>query len=69
MRWLADRNAVDGTMVETVLQAAARRGDRGLYERLLAAMPRARDRRERRVAVRRARLVRRSRDRALARSR
>jgi alanyl aminopeptidase len=47
-RWLADRNAVDGTMVETVLQAAARRGDRGLYERLLAAIPAA-SRRERRA--------------------
>jgi alanyl aminopeptidase len=46
-RWLADRNALDGTMVDTVLQAAARRGDRGLYERLLAAIPAA-NRRERR---------------------
>jgi alanyl aminopeptidase len=47
-RWLADRNALDGTMVETVLQAAARRGDRGLYERLLATIPAA-SRRERRL--------------------
>jgi alanyl aminopeptidase len=46
-RWLEDRNAVDGTMVETVLQAAARRGDRGLFDRLLAAIPAA-PRRERR---------------------
>jgi alanyl aminopeptidase len=47
-RWLADRNAVDGTMVEAVLQAAARRGDRGLHESLLAAIPAA-NRRERRM--------------------
>ena len=35
-------------MVDAVLQAAARRGDRGLYERLLAAIPSA-NRRERRL--------------------
>jgi cytosol alanyl aminopeptidase len=46
-RWLDDRNAIDGTMVETVLQAAAQRGDRDLFDRLLAAIPAA-GRRERR---------------------
>jgi alanyl aminopeptidase len=47
LRWLDDRNAVDGTMVDSVLQAAARRGDRGLFDRMLAAIPAA-DWRERR---------------------
>src|SRR6185369_2477458 len=47
LRLLDDRNAVDGTMVETVLQVAARRGDRELFERMLAALPAA-GRRERR---------------------
>lgn len=47
LRWLADRSAVDGTMSEAVLQAAARRGDRTLFDRLVAAIPGA-DRRERR---------------------
>src|SRR4029077_15218581 len=49
MRELAERNVLDGTMVEAVLQAAARRGDRDLFERLVAAVPGARDRRERRA--------------------
>ena len=49
LRWLDDRAAIDGTMVETVLQAAARRGDRKLFDRLAAAVPGARDRRERRA--------------------
>jgi alanyl aminopeptidase len=48
LRWLGDRAAIDGTMVETVLQAAARRGDRELFERLAAAIPASGDRRERR---------------------
>ena len=48
LRWLEDRSAVDGTMVEAVLQAAARRGDRELFDRLAAAVARTSDRRERR---------------------
>ena len=40
-RWLEDRNAIDGTMVDTVLQAAARRGDRELFERMRAALAQA----------------------------
>jgi alanyl aminopeptidase len=46
LRWLGDRKRLDGTMVETVLQAAARRGDRELFERLRRRS--RRDRRERR---------------------
>lgn len=49
MRWLGDRNAIDGNMVETVLQAAARHGDRELFDRLTAAVPTTTDRRERRI--------------------
>ena len=49
MRELVERDALDGTMIEAVLQAAARRGDGELFERLVAAVPRARDRRERRA--------------------
>ena len=49
MRQLAERDTLDGTMVEAVLQAAARRGDRDLFERLVATVPGARDRRERRA--------------------
>jgi alanyl aminopeptidase len=45
--WLSVRGSVDGSMVETVLQAAARSGDRTLFEKLVAAVPAA-DRRERR---------------------
>src|SRR5688572_18420024 len=48
LRWLDDRNAVDGTMVDTVLQAAARRGDRELFDRIVAAVATTSDRRERR---------------------
>lgn len=48
MRWLEDRGAIDGTMVETVLQAATRRGDRELFDRMRAAIPATSDRRERR---------------------
>lgn len=49
MRWLNDRGAIDGTMVETVLQAAARRAGRELFERLRAAALAAGDRRDRRA--------------------
>jgi alanyl aminopeptidase len=48
LRWLESRAAVDGTMVETVLQAAARNGDRELFERLVAALGASTVRRERR---------------------
>lgn len=48
-RAMADRKALDGTMTDTVLQAAARRGDRELFDRLVAAIPAAADRRERRA--------------------
>jgi alanyl aminopeptidase len=46
--WLSLRGSVDGSMVETVLQSAARGGDRALFDRLVAAVPAA-DRRERRA--------------------
>src|SRR5260221_2946133 len=49
LRWLGDRRAMDGTMAETVLQAAARRGDRELFERLRAAALDTSDRRDRRI--------------------
>ena len=49
MRELAERDALDGTMIEAVLQSAARRGNGELFERLVTAVPRARDRRERRA--------------------
>ncbi len=49
MLWLGDRSAVDGTMAETVLQAAARRGDRELFERLRAALLDTSDPRDRRI--------------------
>jgi alanyl aminopeptidase len=48
LRWLGDRAAVDGTMIESVLQAAARRGDREFFERLRAAVLGSGDRRDRR---------------------
>jgi alanyl aminopeptidase len=48
LRWLDDRGAVDGTMVDTVLQAAARRGGRAFFDRLRAALPGATDHRDRR---------------------
>ena len=46
-RWLENRDAVDGLMVEPVLKAAAVAGDRALFERLLAEARTTRDRRER----------------------
>ena len=49
IRQLAQRDAVDGTMIEAVLEGAARHGDADLFERLVAALPVARDRRERRA--------------------
>jgi len=47
--WLDDRRAMDGNIAETVLQAAARRGDRELFERLRAAALGTSDRRDRRI--------------------
>jgi alanyl aminopeptidase len=41
LRWLEDRDAIDGTMVDTALQAAARGGDRELFERMRAALAQA----------------------------
>jgi hypothetical protein len=35
-KWLADRQAVPADMIDTLLAIAARRGDRRLYERVLA---------------------------------
>jgi alanyl aminopeptidase len=49
LRWLDDRTAIDGNMAEAVLQAAARHSDRTFYERLVAALPKTTDRRDRRV--------------------
>ena len=43
------KTALDGNMAEAVLQAAARRGDRALFERLLAAVAKTADRRDRRL--------------------
>lgn len=51
-RWLADRGAIDGSMVQTVLESAARHGDRGLWELLRAELGKTRDRRERRTLFR-----------------
>lgn len=47
-RWLQDRRAVDGSMVQTVLQSAARHGDRELFELFRTEARKTRDRRERR---------------------
>jgi hypothetical protein len=47
--WLEDRNSIDGNMVEALLQAAARYGDRGLFERFRDAAVATRDRRDRRT--------------------
>lgn len=46
-RWLEDRGAVDGLMIEPMLKAAAVAGDHALFERFLAAAKRTKDRRER----------------------
>ncbi len=48
LRWLDDRAAIDGNMVDALLQAAARHGDRALLERFRDAALAARDRRDRR---------------------
>lgn len=46
-RWLEDRGAVDPGMVQTVLEGAARHGDRELFERYRAGLGKTGDRRER----------------------
>jgi len=48
LRWLDDHTAIDGNMVEVLLQAAARHGDRGLFERFRDAALAAKDLRDRR---------------------
>jgi len=48
-RWLQDRSAIDGSMVQTVLESAARHGDRELFELLRAELRKTQDRRERRT--------------------
>ena len=50
LRWLEDRSAIaDSNLAEAIVQAAARRGDRELFDRLRAAVAGTRDRRERRI--------------------
>jgi len=47
-RWLHDRSAIDGSMVQTVLAGAARHGDRELFELFRAELQKTQHRRERR---------------------
>jgi alanyl aminopeptidase len=48
--WLADRTSIaDTNLAEAVMQGAARKGDRALFERLRAAVGASQDRRERRI--------------------
>ena len=47
-RWLENRRAIDGSMVQTVLESAARHGDRELFELFRAEARKTQDRRERR---------------------
>ena len=47
-RWLQDRRAIDGSMVQTVLESAARHGERELFDLFRAEARKTRDRRERR---------------------
>ena len=46
-RWLQDRSVVDASMVQTVLDGAARHGDRTLFDLYRAELGRTQDRRER----------------------
>ncbi|MDQ2870463.1 MAG: ERAP1-like C-terminal domain-containing protein [Acidobacteriota bacterium] len=46
-RWLADRNAVDPSLVSTVLSVAARDGDAGFFDRLVAEVRRSPEHRDR----------------------
>lgn len=45
-RWLQQRGAIDGSMVRSVLQSAARHGDRELFDLLRAEAKQTQDRRE-----------------------
>ncbi len=47
-RWLRERSAIDGSMVQAVLESAARHGDRELFELFRAEARTTQDRRERR---------------------
>ena len=46
-RWLRERSAIDGSMVQTVLNGAARHGDRELFELFRAELRNTPERRER----------------------
>ena len=46
-RWLDDRSAVHPDVVDDVLEVAAQRGDRALFDRMRAAAVKSRDRKER----------------------
>jgi alanyl aminopeptidase len=46
-RWLQNRGAIDASMVQTVLEGAARHGDRALFELFRAELQKTQDRRER----------------------
>jgi len=49
-RWLEDRASIpDANLAEVIVQAAARSGDRDLFDRLRKAIPSTGDRRERRI--------------------
>ena len=47
LAWLADCKGIDPSMVDAVLAVAAHRGDRALFDRMLAAMKGEQDRNER----------------------
>jgi len=47
LAWLTDRKGIDPSMVDAVLAVAAHRGDRALFDRLVAGVKEARDRNER----------------------
>jgi aminopeptidase N len=51
LAWLGDRASLDPDLVDAVLEAAAVRGDRALFDRVLAEARRAKDRRERSVLL------------------
>jgi cytosol alanyl aminopeptidase len=48
LAWLDDRSAIDASMAGPVLEAAAAHGDRALFDRFKAALPSARELRDRR---------------------
>lgn len=47
LRWIRDHGAIDSSVVRIVLRAAARNADAELFAQLMAAVPRAEDRRDR----------------------